>query len=224
MVANVPPREASDRLVIFQNRFDTLYRKFITYTGGEELFGLPVSEYPELLQIKKELSLLQKLYGLYNDVIDTVNGYYDILWSEVDIEKINLELSEFQNRCLSILLYYYFHLKKSCKFLIIINICPQRCRKLPRALKEWQAFEDLRKTIDDFNEMVPLLELMANKAMKQRHWKRMQEVTQYNLDVESENFTLRNILQAPLLQHKEEIEVCQTSKPSFTSYWNVEVL
>ena len=82
-----------------------------------------------------------------------------------------------------------------------------RCRKLPRALKEWQAFEDLRKTIDDFNEMVPLLEYMGNKAMKPRHWQRMQETTGWVFDVEGENFTLRNILEAPLLQYKEEIEV-----------------
>lgn len=81
-----------------QNHFDTLYRKYITYSGGEELFGLPVTEYPELMQIKRELNLLQKLYGLYNDVIDTVNGYYDILWQDVNIEKINQELLEFQNR------------------------------------------------------------------------------------------------------------------------------
>ena len=66
--------------------------------GGEELFGLAVTEHPELLQIKKELNLLQKLYGLYNDVIDTVTGYYDIPWTEVDIEKINVELQEFQNK------------------------------------------------------------------------------------------------------------------------------
>ena len=50
------------------------------------------------MQIKRELNLLQKLYGLYNAVIDPVNGYYDILWTEVDIEKINQELLEFQNR------------------------------------------------------------------------------------------------------------------------------
>lgn len=75
-----------------------MWRKYITYSGGEDLFGLPVTEYPGLMQIKRELNLLQKLYGLYNDVIDTVNGYYDILWQDVNIEKINQELLDFQNR------------------------------------------------------------------------------------------------------------------------------
>ena len=98
MVPGVAPREASDRLFIFQNQFDTLQRKFITYSSGEQLFGLPVTEYPDLVQIRKELNLLQKLYSLYNTVIDTVNGYYEILWTEVNIEKILAELTEFQNK------------------------------------------------------------------------------------------------------------------------------
>ncbi|XP_055955514.1 dynein axonemal heavy chain 5 isoform X2 [Patella vulgata] len=178
MVPGVKPREASDRLIVFQNQFDTLFRKYQTYSGGEELFGLQVTEYPKLHQIRKELNLLQKLYGLYNDVIDTVHGYYDILWQEVNIDKITQELQDFQTRC----------------------------RKLPKALKDWPAFDDLKKTIDDFNEMVPLLELMANKAMKNRHWQRMSDVTGHVFDIESESFTLRNILEAPLLKYKEEIE------------------
>lgn len=85
-------------IFFFQTRFDELWRKYVTYSGGEQLFGLPVTEYPELARTKKELGLLQKLYGLYNAVIDGVNGYYDILWTEVDIEKINNELLDFQNR------------------------------------------------------------------------------------------------------------------------------
>lgn len=55
--------------------------------------------------------------------------------------------------------------------------------------------------------MVPLLELMANKAMKPRHWQRIQDTTGHVFDIESESFTLRNILEAPLLKFKEEIEV-----------------
>ncbi|MEJ1275821.1 hypothetical protein NN561_006720 [Cricetulus griseus] len=160
------------------NQFDNIYRKYITYTGGEELFGLPVTQYPQLLEIKKQLNLLQKIYSLYNSVIETVNSYQDILWSEVNIEKINNELLEFQNRC----------------------------RKLPRALKDWQAFLDLKKTIDDFSECCPLLEYMASKAMMERHWQKITALTGHNLDVGNEAFRLRNIMEAPLLKYKEEIE------------------
>ncbi|KAM9098289.1 dynein axonemal heavy chain 5 [Sarcophilus harrisii] len=178
MAADLEPQEASDRLIIFQTRFDNIFRKYVTYTGGEELFGLPVTQYPQLLEIKKQLNLLQKIYTLYNSVINTVNGYYDMLWSEVNTEKINNDLLEFQNRC----------------------------RKLPRALKDWQAFLDLKKTIDDFNECCPLLEHMSNRAMLDRHWKRISALTGHSFDVENENFKLRNIMDAPLLKYKEEIE------------------
>ncbi|KAL3309291.1 Dynein heavy chain 5, axonemal, partial [Cichlidogyrus casuarinus] len=163
MVPGVAPREASDRLVIFQNRFDALYRRFGTYNSGEELFGLSVTDYPQLQQIRKELNLLQKLYQLYNDV---------------DINSISTELQELQNRT----------------------------RKLPKALKDWQAFLDLRNRVDDFNELMPVLELMTNPSMKPRHWKRIADTTGYLFDVETEGFALKNILEAPLLRFKEDIE------------------
>uniref|UniRef100_A0A8C4NMQ9 Dynein heavy chain 5, axonemal n=1 Tax=Dicentrarchus labrax TaxID=13489 RepID=A0A8C4NMQ9_DICLA len=175
-----PLSEASERLQSFQAEFDQLWRKYTTYSGGEELFGLPVNGTTHLL-IKRELSLLSKLYTLYNSVIDSVTGYYDILWADLNIEKINTELQDFQNRI----------------------------RKLPKALKEWQAFRDLKKTIDDFTETCPLLYMMANKAMLPRHWTRLSEMTGHSFQVESESFSLRNIMEAPLLKYKEDIEdVC----------------
>lgn len=59
---------------------------------------MPVQEYPELQRIRRELNLLQKLYQLYNQVMDSVDGYKDILWHELDTEKINNELLDFQNK------------------------------------------------------------------------------------------------------------------------------
>ncbi|MGH0159990.1 UNVERIFIED_CONTAM: hypothetical protein FKN15_038542 [Acipenser sinensis] len=141
-VEGISPQEASDRLQTFQAHFDELWSKYITYSGGEELFGLSVKEYPDLQRIKRELSLLQKLYGLYNSVIDSVNGYNDILWCDLDIEKINNELMDFQNRF----------------------------------------------------------------AMMARHWERLSQTTGHSFDVESENFTLKNIMETSLLTYKEDIE------------------
>ncbi|XP_027732137.1 dynein heavy chain 8, axonemal [Vombatus ursinus] len=178
MVPNIPPQEASNRLQIFQANFDDLWRKFVTYSSGEQLFGLPVTDYEVLHKTRKELSLLQKLYGLYDTVMGNINGYYEILWGDVDIESINSELQEFQNRC----------------------------RRLPKGLKDWQAFLDLKKRIDDFSESCPLLEMMTNKAMKQRHWNRIAELTGTTFDIESDSFCLRNIMEAPLLKYKDDIE------------------
>ena len=112
-----------------QNTFDALWAKHTSYSVGEELFGLEHTEQVSSWQcivitiieqaglnlIKKELNLLQRLYKLYNDVINSVNGYitnlnedsssssllyryFTILWKEVDVEYINNELMDFSNR------------------------------------------------------------------------------------------------------------------------------
>ena len=186
-----------------QSGFDELWRKLVTYSAGEELFGLPLSDYDNLQRIRKELTLLQKLYGLYNAVMRSIDGYFDILWVEVDIEKINAEIIEFQNRWVDSGNY-----NKTCTYVLLSTyLFFHRCRKLPKALKEWQAFQDLSKKIDDFNETCPLLELMANPSMKERHWERIANVTGHKFDIDDENFLLKNVMEAPLLPHKEDIEV-----------------
>ena len=99
MEVGLSPREASDRLEDFQNQFDTLYRKHTSYAVGEDLFGLPHTDQSEIEAIKKELNMLQRLYKLYNDVIDSVAGYKAKQWKNIDVDNIGNELMEYQNRC-----------------------------------------------------------------------------------------------------------------------------
>lgn len=42
--------------------------------------------------------------------------------------------------------------------------------------------------------------------MKDRHWKRISNVTSYAFDVDSPTFTLRNVMEAPLLAFKDDVE------------------
>lgn len=98
MVPGLQAREASERVLLFQSRFDELWAKFDMYSSGEALFGLEVHDYPVLHQRKKDLNLLNKLYSLYLQVNATIDGYFDLFWSDVDTEVIVVELTEFQNR------------------------------------------------------------------------------------------------------------------------------
>nr|XP_037867096.1 dynein heavy chain 8, axonemal isoform X3 [Bombyx mori] len=178
MTPGLSAREASDRVILFQSRFDELWRRFEMYSNGEKLFGMEVKDYPILHQKKKEFNLLSKLYSLYLAVMNSIDGYFETPWSEIDIEQIVAQLADFD----------------------------LRCRKLPRGMKDWPAFIELKNKIDDFNQTCPLLELMADKSMKDRHWKRLEKLMNCILDVESESFTLANVMEAPLLKYKEDVE------------------
>ena len=37
-------------------------RKWVAYSSGEELFGLPVTQFPELQRTEEEITMLDKLY------------------------------------------------------------------------------------------------------------------------------------------------------------------
>ena len=101
-------------------------------------------------------------------------------------------------------------------------------------MKEWPAFNDLKSKIDDFNETCPLLEMMSNKAMKDRHWERISAATSHTFDIHSDSFILRYIMEAPLLQYKDDIEdICisavkekdiEAKLKQVVNDWNVQSL
>ena len=88
----------SDRIELFQARLGTLMLRYERQATSERLFGLPVTEYPELDEIRHELDLLRLLYDLYNDVTRTIRGYFDIRWHDINIDRISRELRDFQTR------------------------------------------------------------------------------------------------------------------------------
>lgn len=80
------------------------------------------------------------------------------------------------------------------------------CKKLPRSLKEWEAFHDLKQKIEEFTEILPMLRELSKPSIKPRHWIQVIKATNTNLRYDNDLFKLSEVLAAPLLEQKEEIE------------------
>jgi dynein heavy chain, axonemal len=181
LVSGIKPAEAVERLHRFQDQLTTRERKVDAYKAGEELFGLAHTTYPDLQATVKQMGLADQLYGLYTDVLAKMEQYRVLHWNEVSL---NIE-----------------------EMLETINSFDARCRRMPKRLTEWEAYQILRKQISDFQDMVPIIQELSKSSIMPRHWVEVRELTGTDFDVESETFELREILECTgMLENKEEIE------------------
>ena len=179
MVAGIEPREAVERLKRFKEEFEVRSRKQEMYKLGEDLFGLPNQLYPQLELTKKELGYLSQLYDLYVQVLETMKTWSDLLWVQVpsEIESMRSQVDNFSNRC----------------------------KKMPKQLKEWPAYSELKRAIDSFSDVLPLLMELAKKSVQPRHWEQLKEMTKVDFQVDSEGFRLQALVEANLNRFRDEI-------------------
>ena len=55
-------------------------------------------------------------------------------------------------------------------------------------------------------EIIPLVEALAKPSIRDRHWDDIIEITKTEIPYNSESFTFAQLLSAPLLQYREDIE------------------
>jgi hypothetical protein len=183
MVKGVPPDVAMERLRRYEDELDIRARKRDLFCNGEALFGLPRTEYAALDATAKELGLLGRLYGLYKDVMSRMEEWRVILWSDTvaNMPGMTAEMEAFASRA----------------------------RKMPKRLREWDAFVALRKRIEDFQAVLPLLQALSKPSIAPRHWEAVERVTGTPLPVHEPDFRLAQLLGAPLVEHLDAItEVC----------------
>jgi dynein heavy chain len=168
----------------YKNELDVRERKMDMYIAGEELFALRTSKYPEMARTRKEVGLLDQLYGLYLDVLQSVEVNQSTLW--IDVPGRLQEMTDEANG---------FDL---------------RCKKMPKRLREWRAYEDLRAKLTDFQDLLPLISELAKPSVKPRHWKELFAQGGFTLPYDKEAFQLQDIFESPILTFREQVEeICE---------------
>ena len=82
-----------------------------------------------------------------------------------------------------------------------------RFKKLPGKLRDYESFTQLRKEIEDFQTILPLLAELSKDSIKARHWDEVMKICNTTFEVVGNpEFKLQSLLEADLVSVSEEIE------------------
>ena len=208
MVQGITPKEASDRLKRFENEYELKCAFYNINKRGEDLFGLQNQEYPELVKTQHEIVNLNKLYALYNQVNETTNLWEDEAWSEIDVTFMKDWEDDIQKYS-------------------------EQCLRLPKDLREWPAYQDLKIKIENYKNILPFMKELKEPMIKTRHWDKIVEITGKSLNfAQPENFYFKELIDANLLEFFEDIEdiidsakkqdKIEKTKDEITEFWSKE--
>nr|KAJ3423035.1 Dynein heavy chain 10, axonemal [Polyrhizophydium stewartii] len=144
---------------------------------AEKLFNLTITSYPELFELENQLKELDLIYVLYSDVKEAINTWSKTLWSNLDIGVLNRGIETFTTRL----------------------------KKLPKELKQLPPYNVVAEKIVTFKDSIPLFSDLKNEALRERHWKKLMEITGKVFDMNPETFTLENLFAMNLHEHAEAI-------------------
>ena len=181
MVQGLAPMEAVDRLSRFKEELQIRERKFELFRGGEILFALRHQEYPDLDRTKKDIKIASQLFDLFVDVIRTINEWKLMPWMSVaaNVDEMTDTMEAYA----------------------------ARCKKLPGRLREYDSHGQLRKEIDDFQNLLPLLKELSKESIKARHWDEVMKICDVELDViGNSEFKLESLIEADLVSVSDDVE------------------
>ena len=187
MTTGLRPAQAVEKMKKFKDELMIRERKMEMNRGGEELFALRPTAFHEVTKTRKEINLIDQLYSLWADVDASFTTWSSIFWFDMAEQVSGMSDT--------------------------VNSYDARCKKLPKKLREWPAYNDINTKINDLQTLLPLLTELSKPSIKVRHWEEINNLLPTNspsLPYKEDTFTLQDIIQSGVISVKEEVEeICE---------------
>lgn len=144
---------------------------------AEKLFNLPISSYSDLYDVEHQVKELERIYELYSDVKQAIGGWATLPWSSLDVSALSKG----------------------------IEIFGARLEKLPKEFKRLAPYNVVSEKIYAFRDSIPLYADLKNEALRERHWRKLMDVTNRFFDLSPETFTMEKVFSMNLSQHAETV-------------------
>nr|XP_061803884.1 dynein axonemal heavy chain 10-like [Nerophis lumbriciformis] len=151
--------------------------------NAEKLLDLPITVYPEIISIQKDMNGFRLIYVIYQEQKAAKNKWSTTLWADLNIQLLQEGVEGFIK-----------DLKK----------LPKDVRSLPMAII-------LEGRLKQFRDSLPLLLDLKNEALRERHWKELMDRTGTSFEMNPSTFTLENMFAMELHKYADVIGEIVTS-------------
>ncbi|XP_057295129.1 dynein axonemal heavy chain 10-like [Hydractinia symbiolongicarpus] len=162
----------------FKEDFNKYEKERQELANAEKLFDLPITMYQEMQLIEKELKGLELIYSIYEQQKAAIEDWSSTLWANLDVTVLSNGIDNFV----------------------------KQIKKLPKDVKALPICHILEEKLKEFKSSIPLFSDLKNEALRERHWKKLMELTQMKFDLNPETFTLENMFAMELHRFTEIIQ------------------
>ena len=151
------------------------------YNNLETLFELQKSGYNQLKDFRNELKSLKYMWDMIQLINFQFNAWKLTLWDKIDTDNLLAQVKELQ--------------KKQVNPVFPTN----------KEIKGLGAFSALNERVKSMGTVLPLISDLHSKAMMNRHWKKLMEITGKNIQFDSSKFCLEDLIQLELYKYSDEV-------------------
>ncbi|PVD32839.1 hypothetical protein C0Q70_08286 [Pomacea canaliculata] len=146
-------------------------------TNAERLFELPITMYPELLKVQKEMKGLEQIYAIYIEQKTAREQWSETLWANLNIQLLQDGIEGYL----------------------------KNLRKLPKEMRQMAVGRALEEKMKEFRDSLPLFVDLKHEALRERHWKELMNKTGQKFDMNPDTFTLANVFAMELHRYQDTI-------------------
>ncbi|XP_053136194.1 dynein axonemal heavy chain 10 [Hemicordylus capensis] len=164
-------------MVVFEKELEKHEKNRQELANAEKLFDLPITMYPDLMKIQKEMKGLRQVYDIYKLQRAAKEEWSQTLWVNLNVQVLQEGIDGFL----------------------------KSLRKLPKHVRSLPVAYHLEMKMKAFKDSIPLLLDLKNEALRDRHWKELMDRTGIHFEMATETFTLENMFAMELHRHTDVI-------------------
>jgi dynein heavy chain len=171
-----------EKVLQLQATIDESHKKRELYNTREQLFGWNISEYPLLRELTKTIEPYTQLWTVAADLLRQYPMWLDGAFIELDPDKMQADVDA-----------WYRTLYKLQKTF----------REEPAPLS---VVSELRVKLDEFKLNLPLVRALRNPGLRDRHWKKISEMSGVQIDGNAVSITLNSLLAQNFMAKMDEMQ------------------